>query len=105
MKKTPPPKTYHNLKEKHPDFIAAVEALGKTVHEKGPIAEKTSQLIQLAAAVAIRSEGATHSHTRRALAAGADADEIYHTLMLLTSTIGFPTVVAGLTWVDDIIKK
>jgi hypothetical protein len=26
-------------------------------------------------------------------------------LLLLTSTIGFPTVVAALTWADDVIDK
>ena len=51
--------------------------------------------VQLAAA-AVRSEGAVHSHTRRALAVGAQTDEIYHTLILLTSTIGFPNVLAAL---------
>jgi len=31
-----------------------------------------------------------HSHVRRALAAGVKPEEIYHTLLLLVSTIGFP---------------
>jgi alkylhydroperoxidase/carboxymuconolactone decarboxylase family protein YurZ len=66
---------------------------------------KTSHLIQLAAAAAIRSEGSVHSHTRRALEAGAKADEIYHAIILLTSTIGFPTVSAALSWADDVIEK
>jgi len=62
-------------------------------------------LIQLAAAAAIRSEGSVHSHTRRALELGAKPEEIYHTIILLTSTIGFPTVSATLSWADDVIKK
>jgi alkylhydroperoxidase/carboxymuconolactone decarboxylase family protein YurZ len=62
-------------------------------------------LVQLGAAAALRSEGAVHSHARRALEAGASAAEIHHALLLLTSTIGFPTVVAAMTWVDDIIDK
>ena len=40
-------------------------------------------------------------HVRRALKEGATADEINHTLLLLTSTIGFPAVAAALSWVDD----
>ena len=39
-----------------------------------------------------------------ALDAGATPEEILHALILLTSTIGFPTVVAGLTWVGDILE-
>jgi alkylhydroperoxidase/carboxymuconolactone decarboxylase family protein YurZ len=46
-----------------------------------------------------------HSHARRALDAGAKPDEIYHALILLTSIIGFPTVSAALSWVDDVIQK
>jgi len=32
-------------------------------------------------------------------------EEIYHAIILLTSTIGFPTVAAALSWTDDVIKK
>ncbi|NIO42678.1 MAG: carboxymuconolactone decarboxylase family protein, partial [Burkholderiales bacterium] len=39
-----------------------------------------------------------------AMEAGAQAAEIYHTLIMLASTIGFPTVVAALTWADDVIQ-
>jgi AhpD family alkylhydroperoxidase len=71
----------------------------------GPINAKTAQLIKLAAAAAIRSEGSVHSHAKRALDAGAKPDEIYHALILTTSIIGFPTVSAALSWADDVIKK
>ena len=102
--KTIPPKQYRKIKERFPDFISAVEALGKAIKKEGPIDEKTAHLVQLAAAAAIRSEGAVHSHARRAIDAGAQADEVYHTLILLTSTIGFPNVVAALSWAEDVIE-
>jgi len=38
------------------------------------------------------------------LEAGAEPEEIYHAIILLSSTIGFPTVSAALSWADDIIK-
>ncbi len=98
-----PPKTYQKLKKRHSEFIDAVEALGKAVKASGPLDEKTAQLIQLAAAAAIRSEGSVHSHVRRAQDAGATPEEIRHALILLTSTIGFPNVAAALTWAGDII--
>ncbi len=78
-----PSKQYHKIKERHPQFMAALEELGKVAKQEGPIDEKTAQLIQLAAATANRSEGAVHSHTRRALEAGASAEEIYQTILLL----------------------
>ncbi len=98
-----PSKQYQNIQRRHPEFLSAVESLGKTLKKAGSINEKNAHLIQLAAAAAIRSEGAVHSHTRRALEAGAKMDEIYHAIILLTSTIGFPNVVAALSWADDVI--
>ncbi len=84
--------------------MAAVEQLGEAVRTEGPLDQKQGHLIQLAAAAAIRSEGAVHSHTRRALEEGATSDEIRHALLLLVSTIGFPTVVAALSWAEDLLK-
>jgi AhpD family alkylhydroperoxidase len=68
------------------------------------LSEKVRQFVQLAAAAAVRSEGAVHSHARRAVEAGASAEEIRHAILLLTSTIGFPTVVAAMTWADDVLE-
>ena len=97
-------KQYLKIKERYPDFINAIESLGKTSKRAGPIDEKTAHLVQLAAAAAIRSEGSVHSHTRRAIATGAKPEEIYHAIILLTSTIGFPNVMAALSWADDVIE-
>lgn len=99
-----PSEKYRDLAVRHEHFMKALEALGQAAKQEGPIDDKTAQLIQLAAAAAMRSEGAVHSHTRRALEAGAKAEEIRHALILLTSTIGFPNMVAALSWADDIIQ-
>lgn len=95
------PKFYRTVAKEHPALIEAVDAVGRAVRDAGPLREKTIQLVQLAAAAAVRSEGAVHSHVRRALAAGVSASEIRHAVIVLTSTIGFPGVMAALTWVED----
>ena len=105
MKKENLPKHYLEIKKRFKGYFEALENLGNVVKKQGPLDKKTANLIQLAAASAIRSEGAVHSHTRRALEAGATPDEIYHTVILLTSTFGFPTVSAALSWVSDVIEK
>jgi AhpD family alkylhydroperoxidase len=102
---TIPPDQYRTMKKRHPEVFAAVESLGETLKGQGPISEKNAHLIQLAAAAAMRSEGAVHSHSRRALDAGASAEEISHALLLLISTIGFPGVMAALSWVEDVMDK
>lgn len=96
------PGHYRLTKAHHRHVIDALEALGQAVRE-GPLDEKTANLIQLAGAVAIRSEGAVHSHARRALENGASTAEIVQAVMLLTSTVGFPNVSAALSWIKDIV--
>ncbi|HEU4616548.1 MAG TPA: carboxymuconolactone decarboxylase family protein [Gammaproteobacteria bacterium] len=96
------PGHFNQLAKKYPEYMQAVDALGETVKKMGPLDTKTCELIQLAAAATARSEGSVHSHSRRALEAGATPEEIHHTVLLLTSTIGFPAVSAAMTWVDDV---
>lgn len=103
-KKHTPSRTYHDISKRYPEVIAAVENLGKSVRELGPLDEKTSHLVQLAAAAVAKSEGSVHSHTRRAVKAGASREEIYHTLLLLISTVGFPQAMAAISWCRDILE-
>ncbi len=108
MKMNELPGHYSHLKEEFPDFFAALEGLGQKARTAGPLDGKTVELLQLAAAAAVRSEGAVHSHAKRALAAGASSEELSHALLALTSTIGFPAVAAALSWARDVtsnIKK
>lgn len=105
MHSKPVPGAYQRIQQQYPDYVAAVEALGITVRHLGPLDEQTVQLVQLGAAAAIRSEGAVHSHVRRALEAGASPAQIHHALLALTSTLGFPAVMAALGWADDLLDR
>jgi AhpD family alkylhydroperoxidase len=99
------PSFYKKVSKKYPEVIGAVEKLGTTLRTAGPLDEKTSHLVQLAAAAAGQSEGSVCSHTRRALQAGASPEEISHTLLLLVSTIGFPQAMAALSWSQGVLEK
>jgi 4-carboxymuconolactone decarboxylase len=98
------PVFYQKMRKQHPAFFEALESLGEAVRKAGPLDEKTVHLVQLAAAAASRSEGAVHSHTRRAIDAGASPAEVRHALIALTSTIGFPNVTAALSWAEDMLE-
>jgi len=98
------PEHYRWLESKFGKAFETHQKLGKELNDAGPIGKKNAHLIQLAAAASIRSEGAVHSHVKRALEAKARPAEIYHTLVLLTSTIGFPSVSAALSWAKDVIE-
>lgn len=99
------PSFYKKIAKQFPDVISAVENLGTTLRTAGPLDEKTSHLIQLAAAAAGQSEGSVCSHTRRALQAGASPEEITHALLLLVSTIGFPQTMAAMSWAKEVLEK
>jgi len=95
---------YLKIKERHAELIEAVEALGTAARDSGPLDEKTVQLIQLGAAAAIGSKGSLRSHALRAVEAGATDEEVRHAIIILTSTIGFPTVAAALARMDEVIE-
>lgn len=99
------PEHYTGIRKRFKEYGEALNNLGTVTKESGPLDEKTSQLVQLAASAAIRSEGAVHSHARRALKAGATPEEVYQSLLLLTSTIGFPNVATAVSWVDDLFEE
>ncbi len=83
--------------------MRAYEALGAATQEAGPLDTKTRALAKLAIATGAWREGAVHSHTRRALEAGCTPEEIRHVILLATTTLGFPSMMAALTWADDVL--
>jgi alkylhydroperoxidase/carboxymuconolactone decarboxylase family protein YurZ len=46
-----------------------------------------------------------HSHTRRALEADCTPDQLRHVGVLAITTIGFPSPMAAMSWVEDILQK
>ena len=104
MSDTTIPKHFQSLKQRFPEVISASEELGNTAKAAGPIDEKTAHLLQMAAGTAIRSHGAVRSHARRAFEAGASTEELYHAVLVLISTLGFPVVAAAVGWIDDVAE-
>jgi len=101
----PIPRAHRRFREVYPDIAAAYEQLGRVTQEWGPIDKKTRELVKLGVAVGSRQEGAVHSHTRRALDAGATPEEIRHVVLLALTTIGFPNMVAAMSWVEDVLPE
>jgi AhpD family alkylhydroperoxidase len=98
------PQAYRSFQDQYRSIWEAYDRLGEAVHQHGPLDEKTRELVKLGIAIGARLEGAVHSHTRKALAAGASADEIRHVVLLAIPTTGFPTTMAARTWVEDELK-
>lgn len=89
----------------HPELWGALQALGEQAAAAGPLDAKTRRLLHLAIAIASGSEGATHSHVRRALAEGIAAEELEHVALLGVTTLGWPQAIRGLSWVRDYTRK
>jgi alkylhydroperoxidase/carboxymuconolactone decarboxylase family protein YurZ len=86
----------------YPAVWEAYAALGKACSEAGPIDGRTARLVKLALAIGALSEGAVHSHTRRALEEGLTPDELKQVALLAIPTLGFPQGVKVLTWIEDV---
>jgi AhpD family alkylhydroperoxidase len=105
-RKTPlPPKPYRDFKQQFPAVVEAYERLGEACHWHGPLDPKTRELIKIGIALGAGLESATRSHVRRALAAGATPEEVRHAALLATNTIGFPSMMRAMTWVNDVLDK
>ena len=98
-----PPKRFLKFIEEHEAVGAAYQALGEATRHAGPLDEKQVALVKLGIAVGMRHEGAVHAHARKALRAGCSPEEIRHVVVLATTTLGFPGMMAAYSWVDDIV--
>lgn len=93
-----------DVAQHYPDVWKAYAALGKACAEAGPLDKRTIRLVKLALAIGARSEGAVHSHTRRALSESLSAEELKQVALLSIPTLGFQNAVAALTWIEDITE-
>jgi alkylhydroperoxidase/carboxymuconolactone decarboxylase family protein YurZ len=98
------PGPFEKFMKEFPNVFAGYDAMGKAAHAGGPLDAKTRELVKLGMSIGARLEGATHSHVRKALAAGATAQDIRHATVLAISTLGLPTTVMAFTWVDDVLE-
>ena len=96
------PAAAHALADQHPDIWKAYSALGKAAADCGPLSEREKRLVKLALAIGVGSEGAVHSHTRRAKSEGIDAAALDQVAMLAIGPLGLPRAVAAKTWIEDI---
>lgn len=91
-----------SLVEQYPDIWKAYSALGRAAADCGPLSERERRLVKLALAIGVGSEGAVHSHTRRAKSEGIEDAAITQVAMLAIGPLGLPRAVAAKTWIEDI---
>jgi len=99
------PKTYENFSKKFPEVFKDYRQLGISSRNAGPLDSKTQDLIKLGISIGANSRGAIMSHTRKALASGATAEEVIHSVLLALTTTGFPNMIAAMGYVDEVLKE
>ncbi|WP_099823624.1 carboxymuconolactone decarboxylase family protein [Oceaniglobus indicus] len=90
-----------DLANQHPDVWDAYSSLGKACADAGPLNDREKRLIKLALAIGAGSEGAVHSHSRRARSEGIEAGALTQVALLAIGPLGLPRAVAAKTWIED----
>jgi alkylhydroperoxidase/carboxymuconolactone decarboxylase family protein YurZ len=98
------PETFQSFIKKHPQMATAYERLSDECQKAGPLNERERALAKLGIAAGSHMEGSVHSQVRKALDTGLTPDEIRHAIMLGMTAIGFPRMMAALSWAEDILR-
>jgi 4-carboxymuconolactone decarboxylase len=99
------PLRFQQFNKENPRIAEAYETLASECHKSGPLNEKERSLVKLGIAIGSGMEGSVHSQVRKGLDAGLKAEEIRHAFLLALTAIGFPRMMAALTWAEDILNK
>lgn len=91
--------------EEYPEVWKAYQSLGEACGTSGSLDSKTVRLVKLGLAIGAKSEGAVHSHTRRALREGISREEIQQVALLAVTSIGWSSSMAALSWIKDVVDK
>ena len=105
MSEEPLPPIAERVSRDYPDVWSAYNKLGSAVAQAGPLDSKTQRLVKLALAAGAKLEGAVHAHARRGLNEGLSPEELRHIAMLAITTLGWPSAIAALTWIEDVAGK
>lgn len=97
------PKVYTDFTERYPEINHAQGELAQAVATASPFDERTTRLLKLALALGAQADGAVRSNTRKAAMQGVTEDELRAVALLAITTCGFPTAIAGLGWIDDVL--
>lgn len=99
------PSTAGDFAGTYPEVWEQYAELGEACSAGGPIDDETKRLVKLAVAVGTQSEGAVHSHVRRALEEDVSPETLRHVAVLSIPTVGFPQAMAAMSWIDDLVDE
>ena len=98
------PEPFKTFVENHPELAEAQQKVGQICAQAGPLGTKEQHLIQMGISIGMASKGGIRSHARRAMDAGATKEEVVQALLLSTTIVGFPAMIAAYGWVEELFK-
>jgi 4-carboxymuconolactone decarboxylase len=99
------PEVYLEFTQRYPEVAQAQGELARTVDDASPFDERTTRLLKLALAVGAEADGAVKSNVRKCLAQDVTETELRAVALLAITTCGFPSAIAGLRWVDEVLAR
>jgi alkylhydroperoxidase/carboxymuconolactone decarboxylase family protein YurZ len=99
------PKHFQKFKKNYPQIASAYENLAAECHKSGPLNKRERNLVKLGIAIGSCLEGSVHSQIRKGLDSGMSPGEIRQAVLLATTSIGFPAMMAALDWAEDILEQ
>ena len=99
------PEVYLEFTRRYPEVAEAQGELARRVDDASPFDERTTRLLKLALAVGAEADGAVRSNVRKSLAQGVTETELRAVALLAITTCGFPSAIAGLRWVEEVLAR
>ena len=98
------PDIFKTFVERHREISEALLKVGDLCSQAGPIDQINQHLIRMGIAVGAQSQGAVRSHARRALDAGATKEQVLQTVLLSSTIVGFPAMIAAYGWLEELLS-
>ena len=95
------PEHFQDFVKRYPEVWKAHQKLSAACAESGPLDRKTRELIKVGISGAASQTTALQRHAVMAVQAGATQEEVYQTILLLITTVGFPRASAALQWAQN----
>ena len=100
-----PPRRFRQFLKDHPEVGRAYQELSRATKADGPLDARTAELVKLGMSAGMQHQGAVHAHARKGLDAGCTPEELRHAVVLATTTLGFPRMMAAYSWVDEVLEE
>lgn len=102
---TTKPRSWTRFARRYAAVADAYDQLSDVCRNSGPLDERTIALTKLAISVGAHFDRTVHVHTKKALRAGVDPDAIRQIAVLALPTIGLPSALDALRWIDESIEE